>query len=65
MGHKKSLSAIAYTRVSSEKQVDNYSLDFQEDFCSSYAKANNMELKKYFVRKVILAQIQTDLLIRK
>ena len=48
MGHKKSLSAIAYTRVSSEKQVDNYSLDFQEDFCSSYAKANNMELKKIF-----------------
>ena len=40
--------AVAYTRVSSEKQVDNYSLVFQEKTLRNYAKNNNIELLKVF-----------------
>ena len=40
--------AIIYTRVSSEKQVDNYSLDFQEKSCRRYAANNNMKVVKVF-----------------
>lgn len=40
--------AVIYIRVSSEKQVDNYSLDMQEKILKQYAKANNMTVVKVF-----------------
>ena len=40
--------AVAYTRVSSEKQVDNYSLAFQEKTLRNYADNNNLKLLKVF-----------------
>lgn len=39
---------VIYIRVSSEKQVDNYSLDMQEKILKQYAKANNMTVVKVF-----------------
>ncbi len=39
---------VIYIRVSSEKQVDNYSLDMQEKILRQYAKANNMTVVKVF-----------------
>lgn len=43
-----SLSAVIYVRVSSEKQIDNYSLDIQEKITSDYAKSNHMKILKVF-----------------
>ncbi|MBR4319186.1 MAG: recombinase family protein, partial [Oscillospiraceae bacterium] len=40
--------AVAYTRVSSEKQIDNHSLDFQEKTLKNYAQQNNINLIKIF-----------------
>lgn len=39
---------VIYIRVSSEKQVDNYSLDMQEKILKQYAKANDMTVVKVF-----------------
>lgn len=45
---KKTDKAVIYVRVSSEKQVENYSLDFQEKSLRRYAQANNMQVMKVF-----------------
>lgn len=45
---KKSDKAVIYVRVSSEKQVENYSLDFQEKSLRRYAQENNMQVMKVF-----------------
>ena len=49
MGNKSSnIWAVMYVRVSSEKQVDNYSLDVQEKSIKEYAKNNNIKIIKTF-----------------
>lgn len=45
---KKSDKAVIYVRVSSEKQIENYSLDFQEKSLRRYAQANNIQVMKIF-----------------
>lgn len=45
---QRQIKAIAYIRVSSEKQVENYSLDFQNRMLKKYAELNNMKLIKVF-----------------
>ncbi len=45
---QKQIKAIAYIRVSSEKQVENYSLDFQDRILKRYAETNNIKLVKVF-----------------
>lgn len=49
MNKLKSLKKVViYVRVSSEKQVDNYSLDMPEKILKQYAKANDMKVVKVF-----------------
>ena len=43
--------AIIYTRVSSEKQIDNTSLKQQEEICRDYCLLNDYEIVKIFVEK--------------
>ena len=45
---QKQIKAIAYIRVSSEKQVENYSLDFQDRILKRYAETNNIKLVRVF-----------------
>ena len=45
---QKQIKAIAYIRVSSEKQVENYSLDFQDRILKRYAETNNIKLVSVF-----------------
>lgn len=45
---KKLQRAVIYIRVSSEKQVDNYSLDFQEKTLRKYAQNENMQVLRVF-----------------
>lgn len=45
---QKQIKAIAYIRVSSEKQVENYSLDFQDKILKRYAETNNIKLVEMF-----------------
>lgn len=40
--------AVIYVRVSSEKQIDGYSLDVQEKITREYAKYNNIKVLKVF-----------------
>jgi len=42
------LNAVIYTRVSTEEQTKNYSLDSQEDICRDYALRNNLAVTKLF-----------------
>ena len=41
-------TAIIYTRVSSKEQVDNFSLETQEQICRSYAEKNGWQILKVF-----------------
>lgn len=45
---QKQIKAIAYIRVSSEKQVENYSLDFQDRILKRYAETNSIKLVRVF-----------------
>ena len=40
--------AVVYTRVSTEEQVANYSLESQEESCRRHAKQNDIEVVKVF-----------------
>lgn len=40
--------AVIYTRVSTEEQVTNYSLEFQDDLCRKYAKDHKLQVVKIF-----------------
>lgn len=40
--------ALIYTRVSSERQIDGYSLDSQEDLCRKYAERHDFEVVKVY-----------------
>ena len=42
------LNAVIYTRVSTEEQTQNYSLDSQEKECRAYADRNNLFVAKLF-----------------
>lgn len=42
------LTAVIYTRVSSLKQLDGYSLEVQEKILRKYAKSHNMKIVKAF-----------------
>ena len=44
----KIINVIAYERVSSEKQVDNYSLGYQRDVIENFAKMNGWKVVKHF-----------------
>ena len=46
-----SKKGIIYCRVSSEKQIDNTSLDSQERFCRDYAKREGIEVISVFTEK--------------
>lgn len=48
MNNKSPLIAVIYSRVSSDKQVDGYSLDAQEAIMRKYAKSHNMKIVKVF-----------------
>jgi site-specific DNA recombinase len=41
-------SGVIYLRVSTEEQVDNFSLDTQEDICLKECQRRNIEVKKVF-----------------
>jgi site-specific DNA recombinase len=41
-------SAVVYLRVSTEEQVDNYSLDTQEDICKKEAERKGIEILQVF-----------------
>lgn len=45
---KKQITAVAYVRVSHEKQVYNYSLDTQTEIIRRYAEANGIQLAACF-----------------
>lgn len=45
---KSLLKAVIYVRVSSEKQIDNFSLDTQEKILRSYAESNSYQVVKVF-----------------
>lgn len=45
---KESKNAVVYLRVSTEEQVDNYSLDTQEDICVKEAQRKGFEIVKTF-----------------
>ncbi len=47
-GNKELKKAVAYLRVSTEEQVENYSLDTQEGICSKEAERRGIELIKVF-----------------
>ncbi len=40
--------AVIYTRVSTEEQVANYSLDFQKDLCLDFARRRGLEVIQVF-----------------
>lgn len=42
------MRAVIYTRVSSEKQIDNTSLDFQEEECKKFCEFNGYDVVKVF-----------------
>lgn len=44
----KTISVIGYERVSSDKQVDNYSLGYQRDVIDNFAKMNGWKVVKHF-----------------
>ena len=46
---------IIYVRVSSEKQIDGYSLDSQEELCSKRAKEQGFTIVKLFREEGISA----------
>lgn len=48
MSNSSPLIAVIYSRVSSDKQVDGYSLDAQESIMKKYAKSHNMKIVKVF-----------------
>ena len=39
--------AVIYTRVSTEEQVSNYSLDSQRDTCLNYSKTKKLEVQEF------------------
>ena len=43
--------AVIYTRVSSEEQVENFSLGTQEEFCKRDESIKDMKLPKFFEKK--------------
>jgi DNA invertase Pin-like site-specific DNA recombinase len=43
-----SRSAVVYVRVSSSRQVENYSLDVQEDACRGYCRSNGWPIARVF-----------------
>lgn len=45
---KQSDNAVVYLRVSTEEQVDNYSLDTQEDICKKEADRKALTVVKIF-----------------
>lgn len=53
---KEMLKAIIYTRVSTEEQTTNYSLDFQEETCKRYAQQNDLKVVKVFREEGVSAK---------
>lgn len=49
--NKQLMKAIIYCRVSTEEQVNNYSLGSQEKACKEYAEKNGMEVLQVFVEE--------------
>ena len=45
---KKIMKTVLYTRVSSEEQIQNYSLDSQEKECRAYCEKQGWEIVKVF-----------------
>lgn len=45
---QKMQKAVIYTRVSSDEQIEGYSLEVQEKECRRYAKANNLQVETVF-----------------
>jgi DNA invertase Pin-like site-specific DNA recombinase len=48
--------AVIYTRVSSQEQVDNFSLGSQKEACEKLAKAQGFTISKYFTDEGISAK---------
>lgn len=48
IAQKKSEQAVMYIRVSSEEQVENYSLSTQEDICRKEAEKRKLKIEKIF-----------------
>jgi DNA invertase Pin-like site-specific DNA recombinase len=46
--NKDMVKAVIYTRVSTDEQVDNFSLGFQEDECIRYAERMNYDIVQVF-----------------
>lgn len=49
--NQKKKRAVIYCRVSSDRQVENYSLETQEKICSEYAERNNFEVVEKFIEE--------------
>ena len=48
--------AVIYTRVSTEEQVTNYSLDFQKDSCLDYARKRGLEVVEIYKEEGVSAK---------